>query len=319
MVSFHNGRSATVPCDMAAWIPPLLHQRITFELQLPEKVRREFADQDCYPEENFPGYPTSGAIANPGEFEEYAPGWVAHDAPIGIPGRRFYTYPYYTPKYPIFYKHQPKPSVVKCDDMDNVIPGTEMTKSELYEKVNSLLEQHENMLDSIRDGERERILKKRETLPESSLRKSDKSVTFESVPKDADEGRDHEKLDSGLGSLMTDYDLDDLDDLDIQDWNTRDVAVETDSSLFYDHQPSSRGGDRRPMSAGRPPWKYWKQAPAPSLLESNHYGPYRYGPFEEAVPPLPLETRQPKMGQNGGVCVCLCACVRVSVECSLLL
>ena len=301
MVSFHNGCTASIPRDTAAWIPPLLHQRITFELQLPQKVRREFADQDCYPEENYPGYPTSGPVANPEQYQEYAPTWVPHDGPVDFPGRRLYRYPYYTPKYPIFYKHQPKPSVVKCDDVDNVIPGTDMTKMELYDKVNGLLEQHEAMLAGIQDGEKERMLKKRETLRESTLRKSDKSVTFESLPKDVDEEREHDKLDSGLGSLVTDYDLDDLDDLDIPDWNTRDVGVETDSSLFYDRRPLSRGGDRRPFSAGRPPWKYWKQAPAPSLLESNHYGPYRYGPYEGSVPPVPLETRQPKMGQTGGV------------------
>ena len=300
MVSFHNGRSATVPLNTAVWIPPMLHQRITFELQLPEKVRREFADQECYPHENYPGYPTSGPVAKPEEFEEYAPAWVADNAPGGVPWSR--SYPFYTPKYPIFYKHQPKPSVVKCDDMDNVIPGTELTKSELNKKVNSLLEQHEKMLGSFRVGEKERMLMKRETLPESNLRKLDKSVTFERVAKDVDEGVCLEKLDSGLGSFVTDYDLEDFDDLDIPGWSTKDVAVETDSSLFYDCQPYARGIDPRPMTAGsgRPPWKYWKHSPAPSLLESNHYGPYRYGPYEGSVPPVPLEARQPKMGQTGG-------------------
>ena len=48
-VTFHNnGGTEKIPRGLAVWIPSALHDWITFEQQLPAKVRREMATKERY-------------------------------------------------------------------------------------------------------------------------------------------------------------------------------------------------------------------------------------------------------------------------------
>ena len=142
IVSFHNGKSVDVPLNKALWVPTALHDRITFELQLPSNVRQEMSEVEQYPQENRPGYPTSGPAADPKEFERFDPRYVTQMGPYVYPGgdREI---PYYLPyRYPVHYKYMPGPSAVRSEEIDAMVPGTEMTKSELNEKVMRQLMEH---------------------------------------------------------------------------------------------------------------------------------------------------------------------------------
>ena len=105
VVTFYNGKTADVPLETALWIPSQLYERINFEVQLPSHVRRDFAEQEQYPEENLPGYPTSGPRAYPRDYEVHESKWV----PGGGAGRNMvvergmYRHPYYVPLYPVYY------------------------------------------------------------------------------------------------------------------------------------------------------------------------------------------------------------------------
>lgn len=146
VVKFHNGPTATVPQDTAIWIPPQLHERISFELQLPANVRREFSEQDFYPENNRAGYPTSGPVADPEEFQQSDPTCIRKVDPFVVQNG-IYNNPYYVPMYPVYYKYQPRPNAVCSEQVDNIVPGTDMTKHELNEKVMSQLMKYKMSLE----------------------------------------------------------------------------------------------------------------------------------------------------------------------------
>ena len=94
----------------------------------------------------------------------------------------FSRYPLYTPSYPLHYKYyqtRPTPqwqevtSVVRAEDMDKLIPGTDLTKSQLNDKVMSQINGNVTVLDERREqAEKRRLLKKRQTVGENSLKKS---------------------------------------------------------------------------------------------------------------------------------------------------
>ena len=145
IVSFYNGKSATVPVDTAVWIPPQLHERIKFELQLPSSVRKEFADQENYPKDNLPGYPTSGQHADPNEFYKGDPRLVQQVDPF-LAQRGIYDNSYYVPMYPMYYKYQARPNAVGSEQVDSMVPGTDLTKSQLNERVMAQIMEHKMTL-----------------------------------------------------------------------------------------------------------------------------------------------------------------------------
>lgn len=285
VIAFYDGKTVSVEKDRAVWIPNDLHERIVFELNLPKHVRKEFADKDCYPVENLSGYPTSGTKAWPPEFPRYVPpGWCETDSGVftgsvnpswygGQPG-----YPEHLGRSQMWTRDfYPKTVSVKKNDVEQVIPGTDMTKRQLNEKVASQIRENEGKTEN---NEGDRLLKKRETIRENDLRKSVSFADLESA------GRESDMRDSGHGSqtdlAFTDDDDYEYDDLELDDGGKvltkRDVSSATDRSLLYPRRI------RRSVSAGRRPWKtYWKNDPAPSLSEPLHYGQYRVGPYRDCL------------------------------------
>ena len=291
VVSFHNGKSCNVSRESACWIPRELHERITFELRLPKQVRCEFATQDKpYPEENMPGYPVSGPKATPIDYQVHESGWLERQEVA--PMRQSYN-PFYVPVYPTHYHHRveipARPDKFRAEDMDSVIPGTDITKAELNEKVMSQLMRHKMIAEDQKlqkDTDNNKLLHRREQQDENLLIKSlEKSVTFKDPESDLEgEVGDLELRDSGRGSSH-DLELSDLEQTDegFSGPETREVAVGTDRSLLF------RPKLRRPQK--RPGWKYWNSDPAPELLEPMHEGPYRVGPYDEAITMGPPEDR----------------------------
>ena len=70
-ISTSQGQTVQVPSNTAVWIPAALHERIDFELKLPVAVRQRMATQDMYPGQNAPGYPSSGPVAVPEEWDKW--------------------------------------------------------------------------------------------------------------------------------------------------------------------------------------------------------------------------------------------------------
>ena len=121
-----------------------------------------------------------GVRADPEEYEAYEPAWIPGNQPVQVPGRRFYgyRYPYIVPRYPFYaYEPQPPPAEAPQEDADSPIPGTDLTKSQLSEKVMSQITQNKAALSQEHDEEK--LLKKRETMEENTLKSSLKSVTFD--------------------------------------------------------------------------------------------------------------------------------------------
>lgn len=301
IVSFFNGKTANIAQDIAVWIPQALHERVTFELRLPRQVREEFSEQDLYPEDNLPGYPTSGPVANPAEYERCDPAWIARSDSLVV-DKGVYRPPFYTPAYPIYYKYQPKKSIVKSEDVDKIIPGTELTKGELNEKVMSQLMEHKMLLESkLERRDKEKLLKRRGILHDNSLKKS-VSFRLDSDVEGEYDACDLETRDSGRGSQEEDYEDDELwlsDYEGEEDRTLQAIADDMRAGKMETRSPTSRRRRVRRYQV-RPPWKYWNNEEAPSLLESNNYGPYRVGPYEPMTMPGNLELRRSKVGPDGG-------------------
>ncbi len=301
-----TGKTITMSPGVTVWVPHELHERVRFELQLPSNVRQDLSQEEDYPQESLPGYPTSGPVANPKEYETFE---------TRIMGPTMYApqyhFPQYVPAYPVVYKHttsRPRSVVMSAMDQEKTIPGTEMTEEQLNEKVMAQImdnkmflegQRREQEISKIKEEVKERVneklLSKREDQEINSLIR--KSVTFE-------EGREEERSDfrdSGMGSMadleMSDLDLEDYEITDgEEEEGTRDIGVGTDSSLLFRTRRfrKRRKGDRRL------PWRYWKNEEVPSLLESNNYGPYRYGPFRDCMIAAPLESRTISKNEKGG-------------------
>jgi len=115
------------------WIPRSLYERTAFDIGLPRNTRQELATQDSYPYYTNCGYPTSGSLAFPAKFDNVVPqnyvgagcrsavGWGG----VCCGG----------------YRRSQTVSAVRQhqlpDDADEVIPGTQLTKSQLNSKVHT--------------------------------------------------------------------------------------------------------------------------------------------------------------------------------------
>jgi hypothetical protein len=281
-----------VPLDVALWIPHQLHERIAFEVQLPSHVRRDFAEQDRYPEETMEGYPTSGPKAFPAEFDTVDSHWVPNNRNVVIE-RGMYQHPYYVPLYPIYYKFKPEKSAVKCDEVEETIPGTEMTKAQLNEKVMSQIMSHKlTASDEAKLVEESKLLSKRDQALETAQLVK-KSVTFtegNASDREAEfDAGDLDMRDSGRGSG------DDLCLSDVEGYESGKEDQGTQTSKIDSWPPR-----RSRSESKRPPWRYWGRDPSPNLLEPMHYGPYRVGPYDEPYVAPPMECRNTLLNSQGG-------------------
>lgn len=294
MVSFYDGKTASIEKERAVWIPSDLHERILFELSLPKNVRKEQAQRDLYPTENLPGYPTSGPKAFPAEFPRYVPpGWIeSNSRVVGDPGSLWYNNhqrPWLTSA------SQPKVISTKTEDVERVIPGTNLTQSQLNEKVMSQIRAN----DSTHSKQISPHFRANDENYGGSLKKS---VSFADLASKSDS----EAKDSGHESQTELYFTDDdddhsgpstrRDDLGFSrsgSLTKRDAWSSTDVSLLY-----PRRSRRSKSAGGQRKWKYWKNDPAPSLLDPMHYGAYRVGPYKDCME-MPSLLRDAKRHENG--------------------
>lgn len=242
--------------------------------------------------DSLPGYPKSGFTPYPPKYERFEEVIVERTPEYHEKG--LYRAPYFVPVYPVVNDSK----VIKVPEKKaEIIPGTGLTKDELNEKVVKQLLEHKMLLEDIKrdqgilrarldtsDGGK--LLSRRDNLEENSLKKS---VTFEDDVKTETETRD-----SGHGSVtdfLSDIDLSDFES--DEDMDSRSIAVGPDTPMFAKRRRRLRQAKKLP------PWKYWNNEPAPSMLESNNFGKYRYGPFRECMMAAPLEAKTDKYGNNG--------------------
>ncbi|XP_071113522.1 uncharacterized protein [Haliotis cracherodii] len=310
-VTFSNGKTEKVPEDLAVWIPEPVYERLALELKMPRDARETLQKEENYPQDSLPGYPGSGPVAYPPEFPQANP-LVVDTEPVFM-DRGLYRCPPYVPTYPVVHqaRRQKAKAAVKSEDMDAVIPGTNMTRKELQDKVSSQLnelsdEKEEKVELDEREIEkvnrRKRLLKKREKQFANSCRKS---VSFDdSVQEayfrnndvrledfdlgDADSGyatspdlsEEREKLERKRRECEQERRLlmREREDLERERLRERDVGVNTDSSLLF---------RKTPPVGRRPPWRYWKRDPSPGGRKAKS----ATGPFRETALQAPLEAR----------------------------
>ena len=252
VVAFCNGKTATVPANTAVWIPSALHERVEFELHLPRSVRKECSEQAMYPQENLPGYPTSGPRNVPREFDIVTSRWMERPDHYALNPY----YPYYAPQYPpVHYKYPDRPiSVVTSEEVeDRIIPGTELTKTALNEKVMSQLMKYKMVLEDQKaecDRETAKLLRRRQNTESKSILKQSnnlKSVSFRNPDSDVEaeyDAGDLEVRDSGRGSSEAFSDGEYYSDSDMR--RSRISGYDTDSDLYH----CSRRSRHRSRSAG---------------------------------------------------------------------
>ncbi|XP_050392612.1 uncharacterized protein LOC126811153 isoform X1 [Patella vulgata] len=176
-VAFRNSKTENVALDTAVWIPETMYDRLALELTMPRHTREKLATRPNYPLENLPGYPTSGPIASPQHYPKPAALVLESGMPLD---RTLYRYPPFAPVCPVYLKRRDPPltkSVVKSEDINALIPGTNLTKQELEDRVTSQLMEHKLFLDEKENekGSNRRLLNRREPQVVNSLKKS---VTF---------------------------------------------------------------------------------------------------------------------------------------------
>ncbi|XP_033739504.1 golgin subfamily A member 6-like protein 1 [Pecten maximus] len=139
-VTFSNGRTERVSSDTALWVPEEVYERLVLELKMPREARETLQTNPHYPLENLPGYPTSGPHAEPRVYEQPHP--VTIDVASTV-GSLSWQYPY-TPDYPVQLKGKQSlvKSAVSSNDMNQLVPGTDMTRGQLNEKITSQLMEH---------------------------------------------------------------------------------------------------------------------------------------------------------------------------------
>ncbi|KAK7500063.1 hypothetical protein BaRGS_00008610 [Batillaria attramentaria] len=277
-VAFSNGRTEKVCMERAIWIPQPVYERVSLELKMPQATRSSCMTTDHYPLENLPGYPTSGPQANPREF--YTPEYYSIEPTPYCGGWDRWVYPEYLgyhPPYPLVIRrrqHEREKGPAQTDDENEVIPGTDMTRKELDERVLSQLMEHKLAAGEQRTTANQqqaaqssaRLLKRREKQEENTLKKS---VTFSESDLVQSAPEDQPKPTSDVSSLDADSGFASSPELDTdqrrqerlqergddqrwQEWlreradDTRSFGVNTDSSLLY---PPSRGVGERP------PWQ----------------------------------------------------------------
>ncbi|GFR61307.1 von Willebrand factor A domain-containing protein 3B [Elysia marginata] len=331
-VSFSNGKTEKVPRDVAVWLPPSLYERLSLELQMPQEARQTLLSAvDNYPIENLPGYPASGPIGYPPDYPKIEPSFVLESNPY-LWDPYLYKYP---PYLPAFYGYPPPPFMVNqgraeraacgkrptsaptgtVEDAGSLIPGTNMTRRELEDRVMSQLMEHRLDLNTesgqtktnavLQNGnvnpERRpmsasdsRLLGRREKQLESCLKKS---VQFSEETRIA-EREENIRVDD-RGAYLDDEDYDEYGNPILRRQRIRgprleDAGVNTDSSLLFYHSPGIKG---------RPRWNYWRSDPSPTYSEISGWvaeeegigGPRRRpvgpGPFRETALQAPLEAR----------------------------
>lgn len=327
-VAFSNGHTEKVPMEMAICVPQPIYERISLELKMPQDTRSAIMTTDHYPLHSLPGYPTSGPKATPPEF--YTPENFSLEPSPYYPAWEPLTYPEYLgycPPYPIVLR--PKQEQLQKrdpanEDEDMVIPGTNMTKRQLDERVLSQITEHRLSEGHQQQLAASRLLRRREKLEENTLKKS---VTFNesdlvqvapekdrrsplSDPRtDADSGfASSPELDWEYLDPLTQAQLDRIDEerrlvaeerhkleverrlLELEEKRACEVSIDP-RLLFY----------RSPGVGKRKPWRYWRNDPSPSLPvsgggsggggEGGSVGRSSHGPFRETALQAPLEAR----------------------------
>lgn len=289
IATFHNGKTVSVPKDKAMWIPRDLYERAVFEIGLPKNVRQEFATQDFYPyyTTSF-GYPTSGPLAYPAQFDQFVPrGYVGSGcgrSSVGWGSRSCRGQPWMMARSQsasvISGHRQPTEDALKDGDREELIPGTELTKSQLNSKVMAQIIQSKLGEDRHCGSDDGRLLKKRAAANDTAAGVLKKSVSFADL-KDAD----CDLSDSGHGSQV-DLSLSDVE----EDGRAQSEGIQTTSRDSAVGMRTSWRTPRRPRTSSpqRRAWRYWNTDPSPSLLEPRHYGPYREGPYRDCMDSLSL-------------------------------
>ncbi|RUS90345.1 hypothetical protein EGW08_001840 [Elysia chlorotica] len=334
-VSFSNGKTERVPRDVAVWLPSSLYERLSLELQMPQEARKTLLSAvDNYPIENLPGYPASGPVGNPPEYPTIEPSFVMESNPY-LWDPYLYKYP---PYLPAFYGYPPPaPFVINrgradrascgkrpqsapasnSEDASSMIPGTNMTRRELEDRVMSQLMEHRleisgesggansdtlllNGTGNVGSGRRavsasdSRLLGRRDQQAESCLKKS---VQFSQDTRIA-EREENIRVDE-RGAYLSDEDYDEYGNPTLRGDRCKgpqleDAGVNTDSSLLFYHSPGIKA---------RPRWNYWRNDPSPTYSEISGWvaqeegagGPRRrfvgLGPFRETALQAPLEAR----------------------------
>jgi len=282
-VSFHNGKTIAIPKEKAMWIPRDLYERTVFEIGLPKNVRQEFATQDFFP--NYLGCRDSMS----GSLSVSDPPFFLHGrcrSPVAwgssqcrgggggySPMARSQSASAFGGR-----SHPATDGGLRRSETDEMIPGTDMTKSELNRKVMAQI-MRIKMADGQAGGDDDRLLKKGATADAGVCKKS---VTFD--VEDAERG---EFSDSGHGSQF-DVMLSDVEDDQRPD--------DLDGDATRPGLQRRRRSPTRPRTASpqRRSWRYWNSDPAPSVLEPKHYGPYREGPYRDCLDNVSILLRQAK-------------------------
>ncbi|XP_074662479.1 uncharacterized protein LOC141915013 isoform X2 [Tubulanus polymorphus] len=272
-VTFFNGKTEKVPLGTGLWIPHQMYERLALELKMPKEARKYLEKTVNYPEESKPGYPTSGSMRDPVNYTFTKP--IFYDQGEVMVSHGALGFPRYSPLYPIMRKYTPSSTpktvnvtnTVKSEDMDNLIPGTELTQSDLNEKILSQLAEHQLRLEEIADGT-SKLLKKREQ-EESNVIKAEPAKEDLEVTQDS-------KVDSGVEE----------DDFDINDFCFEDATTQTETL----QRPKKKSPTKRP------PWKnYWPDYTTQTHLRAPPY----HEPYKDSSGPNYIELRKPPTGPYG--------------------
>lgn len=313
-VAFSNGRTEKVAQEKAIWIPQPVYERVSLELKMPQETRSAIMTTDHYPLRNMPGYPASGSVANPPEY--YSPENFTLE-PNSHGGWDRWMYPEYLgyyPPYPLVLRRKQEREVTAAEEEDNsVIPGTDLTKKQLADRIQSQLTEYAegsatpNRLLNKREKQGENTLKKSVTFNEKGLSQAYSDQCWRSDSRG--------DSDSGIASspeLEPDPAL--QRQLDMIEEERRRI---TRQRILLDEERRMLEEDERMMYYGgldpddprlhfycskgagkRPPWQYWRNDPAPTLKSKfggggggGDGGGSALGPFRETALQAPLEAR----------------------------
>lgn len=263
-MNLFNGKTEKIPKQRAVWIPGDLYERIKLEIQMP-LTARQFLDRA-------PHYPPAHSSFQPGLKSSYA----TFEAITSLGNQRDVPAFSHSRDQYVYHVQCLNQSVVTRDAMNALIPGTNMTKDELHDKVMKQLS--ENSSPKFSDS-----LKFRSSLGRSQ-EPTERKVCFED--------RAGSQEDSGVCLEKTELEEevvsdsgceeDQLIDAGVQTLSLVDAGSMTDSLLL--HKP---GLERRIKE--KPMWHYWKQTPQPRSSK------VKVGPFRETSLSAPVEAKaQPR-------------------------
>ncbi|KAJ8050982.1 von Willebrand factor A domain-containing protein 3A [Holothuria leucospilota] len=264
IVSLFNGKTEKVPKQKAVWIPGDLFERIKLEIQMP-LTARQFLIND-------PRYPVAAASYQTGQKS-----FSAEYETVSSLGNHRDAHPYLG-NHDQFVYHIPSMnrSAFTRDDINMLIPGTNMTKDELHDKVmrqlaqNSIPQNTDYLKLRFHCGKNEDEKQKRVSFEE----KREDSLEDSGVSLDKEETEDDGKVDSGCEE-------DQLVDTGVQTLSLVDTGSMTDSLLLH-RQKKETTLKEQPM------WRYWKQTPQPRSKG-------KIGPFRETSLSAPMEAKiQPR-------------------------